>query len=1747
MENSRLSKYSAKIKDVYIELKGYEFFHSPYYEQKGSKRFIGREKVIKRIISILKNTHIKSGAYLITGFRGMGKTSVIREAIYEYNDFCEENYVKKEEIAPIIKRVISYILCLCFLLFPSTKDPSLLFISGIIGFFFLILLLITILTRFYQEVHIISNTLWNVFKIIIILSLFTGIVFDIYFIEKNIIIWNNIFDKNILTHIRDISKSLTLVSDIKDVSIFRVVVGVFISYVILSSLLFIKDLLSQIIKSFLRLILKGNNGTEKYEKFEINLSQDSLNEIDILRRITINIQEYWLKNRHNFSTTPFDRRIFFLGHFILSKINKLKKKDTIPTYESVLHKLNRLLNRISGEVTLQKEQQISSSTVTLLSGGFAKIMSPSNSRSSKDGVSYPVANSKEIEDHLIAILEDIDEIRKSRKECDIRQFAFIIDELDKIEPHGAINFQEKESSGLLTNVNGDILDTNKFRQRQEAVAGLLANLKGFLNVVRVKFFFIGGREMYDAYLADIADRDSFYSSIFNDVIYVESFFKDSLEEVPGKGGVTQMTEKYLCNIILNNVKEEVIKDDIHEEKINLQRIFERLSDKNISNVKDNILYIKKNELELEDNNNFTTTELQRQAYKIIFTLQNYIIYLTYRSNGTPKKLTTLIEKLIVNGPSSLKKNNRGLKKEKSLNINKLFFKDNLVVLHDNKKDIDNIDLSERLFLKFSFDFQYEIGLTSNLYRPYLISNSRNLKSLGDKLLFSSSFIIDHILKFHSFGFSWRNLELIPEIVLINREPNLRKFIEDLMRFYSSNYIEDTVSGIFDYKFRSIVRKELIYLSKISDLGSAAFNFTLDESFSTKRHYRKKLIELESHYSKYTPLKDDNQFIHSICFVQTILGDLHFYDKEYDEAIVFYTESIQALRLPKAVTDRFITRHQFLLWLRNQLKLGLALEKIRAFDSAFSLYKTLILDTERYLKKVVSQEEKENEKLDIEVSEDHRTIHLISMPFVAFLAVTEKSRTDGITYASLRRNREEFTRIIAPSELNKKDQQNQSITAEKQKIIQESDKKRIILDEYRRNFLKADYYNNVGSLLFYKNCQFTNFFNEDSKKKSYWLEAFEDSRKSIFRQQNKIYDQTKHREYDFFPSLVSFNYYWNSLYFLVKEHKARIIKKINKKDITINKEGIPLQENLLAICAGYLLPECIDMVGSKRLYYIANVVSKIGDSILASLKKEKFVLPTNKFNLTDIGNKVKENDNRSNNINKFREIVGSSLYTAETVLYIYKLAASLFKRSGHNSYYASHLIKILYTIKDLIEFNKKTLDISKIGLHIFIDSSTTTIVIKDNALSPDTNKDNQSTNDQEITKLFFKQLEKIAEVIFKITSWNNEIANRPQILKYREIFNTLHNKKIGRDILYNNISNISDNREVLILVEEIKMKLDANNLDNFTLSKNIVSPYNTMSNRYLRMLELKYRTERCYYIVKNILQSEEFFSKKRFFNNNYENEKFKKENELVIEIKKDLKTVLKQNTKGLSISEVIQFLIKEALFCLGELMKMFKLYDPGYLIGYSFIAVAHHRMGDWCNAYEHYKHILHYSTSSCYLKFLKEQEKLSSYKSSNKLKKLDPIKKGIKKEPYTKKENNHKKEMDDYEKDLKKMLGSERLAYLESKNHYESAIQYYYKVIQMHSDGKAYNDKLHEIYMLEDDYNDISVHYTISSERLRINTGNIKKKINKINEELEKYKSKLYTYSSYISLENEDKDEDNCTSLDNIVIKNYLDFFNEKLD
>ena len=104
VHNELQTRYTLQTKSIYLELEGYEFFHSPYSldESKEDRRFIGRERVLSRLRMILENSQTKSGAYLVTGFRGMGKTSVVRKVVRDLNrDYRERENKEDNRFLPI--------------------------------------------------------------------------------------------------------------------------------------------------------------------------------------------------------------------------------------------------------------------------------------------------------------------------------------------------------------------------------------------------------------------------------------------------------------------------------------------------------------------------------------------------------------------------------------------------------------------------------------------------------------------------------------------------------------------------------------------------------------------------------------------------------------------------------------------------------------------------------------------------------------------------------------------------------------------------------------------------------------------------------------------------------------------------------------------------------------------------------------------------------------------------------------------------------------------------------------------------------------------------------------------------------------------------------------------------------------------------------------------------------------------------------------------------------------------------------------------------------------------------------------------------------------------------------------------------------------------------------------------------------------------------------------------------------------
>ena len=86
--------FNSFIKDVFLELPNYRFNHNPVegsdVKKDSNEIFLGREKIEQNFLTILKNGS-SNGSYLVTGYRGMGKTSFVKRVLSKYKDYRKDN------------------------------------------------------------------------------------------------------------------------------------------------------------------------------------------------------------------------------------------------------------------------------------------------------------------------------------------------------------------------------------------------------------------------------------------------------------------------------------------------------------------------------------------------------------------------------------------------------------------------------------------------------------------------------------------------------------------------------------------------------------------------------------------------------------------------------------------------------------------------------------------------------------------------------------------------------------------------------------------------------------------------------------------------------------------------------------------------------------------------------------------------------------------------------------------------------------------------------------------------------------------------------------------------------------------------------------------------------------------------------------------------------------------------------------------------------------------------------------------------------------------------------------------------------------------------------------------------------------------------------------------------------------------------------------------------------------------------
>ncbi|MEO0900123.1 MAG: hypothetical protein AAFY71_27150, partial [Bacteroidota bacterium] len=367
--------------------------------------------------------------------------------------------------------------------------------------------------------------------------------------------------------------------------------------------------------------------------------------------------------------------------------------------------------------------------------------------------------------------------------------------------------------------------------------------------------------------------------------------------------------------------------------------------------------------------------------------------------------------------------------------------------------------------------------------------------------------------------------------------------------------------------------------------------------------------------------------------------------------------------------------------------------------------------------------------------------------------------------------------------------------------------------------------------------------------------------------------------------------------------------------------------------------------------------------------------------------------------------------------------------------------------------------------------------------------------------------RIVVPILKAISWINDGANRPQNLKYREVFNIVGdtNPQQSKSI-YNSVSNSSETREVILLFMEIQLKLVKKNLIPFKPGKNvlfisetIVNPYTTISSQFLRIRELIYRSQLNYFYFKNVFGldylgedyhkiensfSRQFEEKKNSISNSHDLrdlindfllQKCIKKKSANNETVTSLFEIAYANTFGVqdkpsSLIDVCEFLIADSVFCLTEAIRALKVFRSSYMTSHSYMAYTQKKLGDWSEFYRNLYRIQHKIGSS-----LNEQPTIK--------------------------------------KSVEQLIGVNSAFFLQKSYYYELACLNLYSTIEVHNEGPAYRRYISNMYSLEDDFNDNFYHFCCGLERFKVNIGAIKESAKSWGKVVNK--ARPFTVSNYL--------------------------------
>lgn len=908
IRDKSLFRFASAKRYLKVFVPGFAFKHDD--NNKGKDRFVGREIQLRRLFTWL-TCDSKSGSYLITGYRGMGKSLLVKRVI---EMITREPKAYKEvlfQFGMIFTIIASY----------AWIEMKMKWLAIVLLLLALLLVAILELSKQWNHVlyewHTRTFALHNIFSRDMIAKVWLKMR-DRRRRKYNTIAVTINLGQEVL-HERDVL-SLIAQNVREKYSQFvhnrqnrPITSWVMIGGLCIFSFILTKYVLYPVLRELLNLLL--NNLTldsHVHDNLAVNESVAMLN-VGSMNSVSLNHDgnsyDSWftativsvlqwinalMHDKEPLYLCYLTRFSFYLiVYYIVIRTFKVLRKHAyfISVPFNSLQRLDELSERIASTVNVEtgSHPQYTSSFINLSFGNKGKSMST------------PKATVRELEQELLGIINDI-----NGDDCPLdyrAQFILVFDELDKITKKAQksevqVQINEIETSPEFDSSVKGFTDDMAYEERKQNVLRLLANMKLFIASVKAKCVFISGHELFDASLADLSDREFAISSIFNGVLNVSSFLSPEREQ----SDVSSMTEMYLAtmllpddyldNRVLNNVHDNGV---LKEELPSLRWYNEYLMEIHVQN---NTLLQTKDEIR----------ERVEEIRHVMEFLRCFSVYLSHVSNGSPKKISTYFEKYVkVNYDAT----------------RQFDWYDEIVVGEPSEKDARN-----QCVLFFSPDDQKLINFVHYIASPVMSAITNEVSNYGDKLLVSSSFILDQIYKYHGKGFSWRNLEQMPELLNLNKNPELRDSMSSIVDFLLQTHINLISSGVFQYKFHKQISEEISNLSKTSEEAAAMFNFTLNESETVKRYN----IRLLWHYVNLAKnLNDKNRYNTVLERIHENLGDIYFSEEDYYRAIHEYRSALQCMSAHK------LNSVNLLPYLKCSLKVGMSYEYRRTFENAYMVY------------------------------------------------------------------------------------------------------------------------------------------------------------------------------------------------------------------------------------------------------------------------------------------------------------------------------------------------------------------------------------------------------------------------------------------------------------------------------------------------------------------------------------------------------------------------------------------------------------------------------------------------------------------------------------------------------------------------------------------------------------------------------------------------------------------------------------------